>query len=210
MLIRKNADIYPMQRILPLLFFCGLTAFGFAQAEMKPASPVDSLKIRKQASDFFRWYARNWRQVESFKLYTTSTSDTGQRHRINWKTVARYEEFLRSRLPMVGEAFILAERAFFRRADSAFRAEPQEEMPFGFTYDRWVNAQEYPSYVVPFILDPNRKWEILVQDNRGVIHIYYLNPAEGRDQIRVVRERGRWKLASVIEIDETPSTYEKN
>jgi hypothetical protein len=64
--------------------------------------------------------------------------------------------------------------------------------------------------VVPFILDPNRKWEILVQDNRGVIHIYYLNPAEGRDQIRVVRERGRWKLASVIEIDETPSTYEKN
>ena len=199
-----------MQRILPFLFLMLVGLCAVAQDDFKPASRADSAVIRKQTSDFFRWYARNWRQVEAFKLYTTNPTDTGQRYRINWKTVGRYEQFLRTKLPMVGEAFIQAERAFFRRADQAFREEPQEEMPYGFTYDRWVNAQEYPSYVVPFILDPNRKWEIKVFENQAIAYIYYLNPAEGRDQVRLVRERGRWKVGSVIEIDETYTSYEKN
>lgn len=199
-----------MQRTLLLLLWLGIAQVVVAQDNFKPASRVDSIFIRKQASDFFRWYARNWRQVEAFKLYKNNTADTGQRYYIDWKTVVRYEQFLRTKVPMVGEAFIQAERAFFRLADQAFQGEPEEEMPYGFTYDRWVNAQEYPNYVVPFILDPNRKWEIRVQDNRGVIYIYYLNPAEGRDRIRIVRERGRWKIASVIESDETQTTYEKN
>lgn len=199
-----------MYRRILFLAVCWIVTQANAQPNWMRAPKVDSLAIRKQVSDYFRWYAAHWKKVEAIPLYITNSADTGQRHRMDWKAVARYERLLRTQVPMVGEAYIRAERAFFKRADSAFRADPQEEMAFGFTYDRWVNAQEYPSYVVPFILDPNRKWEVLVADNRALVYLYYLNPSEGRDKIQLEKERGRWKIASLIEIDETYGDYEKN
>ena len=187
-----------MKRIISVLILSSFVLKGFSQ---KPGK-TDSIQIRNSIIGFYTWYNKNWEKISSFRLYSGARSNDNPPYKINWKEAERYFGYIRSSVPQLGEAFIANERKFLKECDSAFKADPSEEMPYGFDYDRFTNSQEDPQWLLDE-LKRARSWEITPRNNSASVDVLGSFMEQGKEIETVVmcfemnKEKGKWKIAKI-------------
>lgn len=158
----------------------------------------------KKSLAFYQFYERNEKVFYSFQLYSSvNKNQSGPPYKIDWQQVNKYFTFLRTKAAVhVGENFIANEKSFFLACDSNFKAYPDEEMPFGFDYDRIVGGQEEPKYVIAFNFAKGGKWSVDIKNDTAKV-TYKLNyqfdknaaPQLIISTTELIKEKGRWKVA---------------
>ncbi len=62
--------------------------------------------------------------------------------------MSKYQDFIRTSAPQLGEEFIKNQKHFFEQCDSAFKVDVKDEIPYGFDWDWYTNSQEDPQYLL--------------------------------------------------------------
>ncbi len=196
-----------MKRITLLFILLAFGINGFSQK----ATKADSMQIRTTITAFYTWYNKNWQKMSNFRLYTGTRSIDNPPYKINWKEAEKYFGYIRTSVPQLGEAFISNERIFLKECDSAFKADPSEEMPYGFDYDRFTNSQEDPQWLLDE-LKKSRLWEITSVNNTANVDVLGSFLEQGKEVETVVmcfemkKEKarlndkvgqGKWKIAKI-------------
>jgi len=151
---------------------------------------------------FYNWYNKNWKKIDAFHIYTGIKAKDQPPYKINWKEAERYFTFIRSTVPQLGEEFINNERIFFKQCDSAFKAEPDETMPYGFDYDRFTNSQEEPQWLIEE-LKKAKQWAIGGNGyitNVDILSSYNDNGKETETVVMCLvmkKEKNKWKIAKI-------------
>ena len=132
-----------------------------AIVEADPAT--DSADIRKTITDFYNWYAKeeNFKKFQAYDLYVSIKKKNMPPYKIDWDAVEKYQQFIRSSVPQLGEEFLRNQTYFFRQCDSAFKKDLQDELPYGFDYDWYTNSQDDAMYLVDEI-NKNKPWPISI------------------------------------------------
>jgi hypothetical protein len=160
--------------------------------------------IKKIFFDFLKYYRDNETKFYSFRLYKGTGKENGPPYHIDWKEVEKYFSWLRKSVPYVGETYIKNERKDFKFYDSCFKADPQEEMPMGFDYDRWTASQEAVEYMIEWYSSPKNKYEVIIKGNKARLRIggELWEGEEEKDRgwsvVDFVKEKGKWKMAANI------------
>jgi hypothetical protein len=171
--------------------------------------------IKKVFTDFLKFYEGNEKAFNSFRLYKGTGEENGPPYKIQWKEAERYFTYLRTKVPFVGEAYISSERKDFKFYDSCYKADPQEEMPVGFDYDRWGGGQESIEYMIKWYTDPANIYQVKITGNKATLRIGAVlwegSTEENRSWsiVPFVKEKGKWKMAANIspeDYEETPAT----
>jgi len=137
-------------------------------------------------------------------LYKGVGENNDPPYKIQWKEVDRYFAWLKTSVPYVGEEYIKNERLHFKYSDSCFKADPAEEIPMGFDYDRWAGGQEDISYTMKWYTDPDNKYEVIIKGNKATLRIggAIWPGAEEKDrgwsEVPFVKEKGKWKMADNV------------
>jgi hypothetical protein len=180
-----------------------------AQGQLTPEQQT----IKKAFFGFLKFYQKNEVKFNSFHLYKGVGKENNPPYHIQWKEVDRYFAWLRSTVPYVGEAYIKAERRSFQFSDSCFKADPQDELPAGFDYDRWAGGQESIQYTIKWYTAPKNEYTVTINGDKAALLIgaELWKGAETKDRIwrRVpfVKEKGKWKMADnigAVEEEDTP------
>ncbi len=185
------------QGIFLVLLMCTLS--GQAQNSKLTATEQS---VKKVVTDFYKWYAGNWKKMDSFKLYKSKKTKDAPPYVIDWKAAEKYFSFIRSKVPQLGETFISNQKLFFKQCQSDFDANPGEEIASGFDYDRFVGGQEDPALIIKeTILAENNGWNVVIKGNKATVFIFdNHNGAEGnKGKVEMVKEKGSWKIAKAIE-----------
>lgn len=181
--------------ILVCFLVCRISA-GVMHAQLNP----EQAAIRKVFFDFLSFYKRNETTFNSFHLYKGTGTEEGPPYRVQWKEAEKYFSYLRTRVPYVGEAYIAAERKHFQFSDSCFRADPEEELPAGFDYDRWAGGQESIEYTLPYYTSKSNIYKVTIRGNQAELRIG--SPLNGGMMswalVPFVKEKGRWKMADNV------------
>ena len=162
------------------------------------------LAIRKVFFDFLGFYKKNEAKFNSFKLYKGTGKENGPPYKVQWKEAEKYFTYLRSSVPYVGEAYIKNEKEHFKFADSCFKADPQDELPAGFDFDRWAGGQESIEYTYKWYTSSKNKYRVTITGNTAVLKIggeLYAGAAEkdrSWSNVPFVKEKGKWKMADNI------------
>lgn len=188
-----------------ILLWCSSSSFSQLSAEQKA--------VKKTFTDFLQFYLQNVKTFNSFELYKGTGKEDAPPYHIQWKEVERYFAFLRTRVPYISEAYIRSERNDFKFYDSCYKANPEEEIPVGFDFDRWAGGQEEASYLVKWYTDPKNKYEVKITGNKAILRIGSVlwdgATEENRSwsYVLMIKEKGRWKMASNIspEMEDTGS-----
>jgi hypothetical protein len=194
-----------MKIIFLILFPVGLHFAGHTQMESEKET------IRNLFFDFLKFYRDHEEKFHSFRLYKGSGRENGPPYRIDWKETNRYFAWLRQSVPFVGEEYIRNERKDFLFYDSCFRANPEEEMPMGFDYDRWLGGQESIEYMLPWYTSPKNKYEVVITGKKARLRIggELWEGAEEKERgwvvVLFVKEKGKWKMAANV----SPDDYEE-
>ena len=193
-----------MKTFISFISFLILSLNGNAQFSKEQES------IKKTFFDFLRFYQKNEVRFNSFRLYKGTGAENSPPYKIQWKEVERYFSYLRTSVPYVGEAYIKAERAQFQYNDSCFKADPAEEMPVGFDYDRWAGGQESIDYTIKWYTSPDNKYEVIINGDKALLRIgsELWEGATEKDRswstVPFVKEKGKWKMADNIYPEEAP------
>ena len=105
-------------------------------------------------------------------------------------------------MPQLGEEFISNERKFFKQCDSAFKAEPKDEIPYGFDYDRFTNSQEEPGWFIDE-LKKAKQWTIIITGTTATVDILGSYLDNGKELETVImclalkKEKSRWKIVKI-------------
>ncbi|MGF2411728.1 hypothetical protein [Ferruginibacter sp.] len=183
-----------------ILFFLCLVLFATTQAQLS----AEQKTIRKVFFDFLSFYQKNEKKFNSFQLYKGIGKENNPPFKMQWKEADRYFAYLRSSVPYVGEAYINAEKAHFKYADSCFKADPQEEIAAGFDYDRWAGGQESIQYTKKWYSSAKNKYIVTIIGNKAELKIgcELWEGAEVKDRswniVPFVKEKGKWKMADNI------------
>lgn len=160
--------------------------------------------IQQTFFSFLKFYKANEKKFNSFVLYKGTGKESGPPYKIQWKEAEKYFTYLRTAVPYVGEAYINAERNHFKYADSCFKADPQEEMPVGFDFDRWAGGQEDISYTIKWYTSPKNKYIVTITGNTATLKIGSPldNGAAEKDRswsiVPFTKEKGKWVMADNI------------
>lgn len=192
-----------MKKITLFLFLAMLTTGIQAQLNKEQET------IRQTFFRFLAYYEKNSARF-NFRLWRGTGPDNAPPYRVDWKEAERYFAFLRRNVPMVGEAYIRAERAHFKFSDSCFRTDPEEEMPVGFDYDRWAGGQESIEYTRPWYTSSKNVYQVTITGNKAILRIGSAleegQPESDRNWsfVPFVKEKGIWKMADNVypEFDE--------
>ena len=163
--------------------------------------------IKKTFFNFLKFYKNNEKTFSSFEFYNGQGKEMNPPYRINWKVADKYFTYLRSKVPYVGEAYILAERNHFKYADSCFKANPEDEIATGFDYDRWSNSQETIGYTIKFHTSPKNKYLVSITGNTALLKIgspLDKGAAEtdrSWNYVPFAKEKGKWVMAGNIYSD---------
>jgi hypothetical protein len=179
------------------LFLFALPAF--------PQLNAEQAGIKKVFFDFLAFYRGHEAKFNSFHLYKGKGKDNNPPYHIQWNEVEKYFAYLRSSVPYVGEAYINAERAHFKFSDSCFKADPQDELPAGFDYDRWAGGQESIAYTYKWYTSAKNKYTVTITGNTAVLKIgSELLDGSNNEKDRswsfvpFVKEKGKWKMADNV------------
>lgn len=176
-----------------------------AQAQLTPEQQT----IKKTFFDFLKFYQKNEAKFNSFRLYKGTGKENNPPFKMQWKEVDRYFAYLRSSVPFVGEAYIKAEKNHFLFSDSCFKADPEDELPAGFDYDRWAGGQESIQYTIKWYTSAKNKYEVIISGNTAILKIgaelWQGANTEDRNWSTVpfIKEKGKWKMAdNIYPVDE--------
>lgn len=160
--------------------------------------------IRQTFFSFLKFYQKNEKAFNTFKLYIGKGKDNAPPYHVQWNEVEKYFAYLRKSVPYVGEAYIDAEREHFRYSDSCFNADPLEEMPAGFDYDRWAGGQEDIDYTIGWYTSPKNKYKVTITGDKAELRIggELWKGATEKDRswsvIPFTKEKGKWKMADNV------------
>ena len=149
------------------------------------------------------------KKFNAFVLYKGKGKDNSPPYHIQWKEAEKYFSYLRSSVPYVGEAYIRAERDHFKYYDSCFKADPAEEMPVGFDFDRWAGGQEDIAYTLKWYTSPKNKYSVTITGNTALLKIggELWEGATEKDRswniVPFTKEKGKWVMADNIYPAET-------
>jgi len=165
----------------------------------------DSTEIRKVITDFYNWYNTNYAKFQEYNLYGGIKKKDMPPYKINWDEVEKYQDFIRTSVPQLGEKFLSNQKKFFQQCDSAFKVDTQDELPYGFDYDWYTNSQEDPSYLLDGI-NKSPKWMINVKGEEASVEI----GAPGHKDylagslllyVGMKKENGKWTIAKISGIE---------
>ena len=165
-------------------------------------SKSDSIQIRTTVLSFYDWYEKNHPRLNSFELYKGVNSPDEPPYKINQNEVSRYFAFIRSSVPWLGEEFINNQKKFFSVCDSAFKADPEGEIPYGFDYDWYTNSQEDAGWLVDE-LKKSKQWVMNVNgvDARVDVLGYFMDDGKPLETVimcyAMKKEKGKWKIARI-------------
>jgi hypothetical protein len=134
---------------------------------------------------------------------------------MQWKEVDKYFAYLRTSVPYVGEAYIKAEKNHFLFNDSCFKADPEEELPAGFDYDRWAGGQDHIQYTIKWYTSAKNIYKVIITGNKAVLRIgaelWEGLSEENRNWsfVPFVKEKGKWKMADNVYSEELLDEEEK-
>lgn len=173
-----------------------------ATVEADPAT--DSADIRKTITDFYNWYAKeeNFKKFQAYDLYVSIKKKNMPPYKIDWDAVEKYQQFIRSSVPQLGEEFLRNQKYFFRQCDSAFKKDLQDELPYGFDYDWYTNSQDDAIYLVDEI-NKNKPWPISINGDTAFVEIKGEFDDNGKKTASTVlslymkKEGGQWKIAKI-------------
>lgn len=173
-----------------------------AIVEADPAA--DSAGIRKTITDFYNWYAKeeNFKKFQAYDLYVSIKKKNMPPYKIDWDAVEKYQQFIRSTVPQLGEEFLRNQKYFFRQCDSAFKKDLQDELPYGFDYDWYTNSQDDAIYLVDEI-NKNKPWPISINGDTAFVEIKGDFDDNGKKTASTVlslymkKEGGQWKIAKI-------------
>ncbi len=162
---------------------------------------ADSTDIRKVITDFYNWYNSNFTKMMAFKLYSGIKKADEPPYKINWDEVEKYQAFIKDSVLWLGTEFLANQKKMFEQCDSAFKADTQDEIPFGFDYDWYTNSQEDPSYLLDGI-KASHKWMLNVKGEEATVEIGVpedKNYAYGTLLLFVAlkKENGQWKITKI-------------
>jgi len=162
-----------------------------------PAQNSDEAAVKKTISDFYTWYTKNSGKLDAFRIMKGRGANDGPPFRIDWQAANKYFAFIRTSVPWLGEQFIRNETTYFKVAEKAFKANPDDEIATGFDFDRFTGAQESPEYVVPYLLDEKGTWKYNIKGNTCTLTILPEGSTEPGEASRaqLVKESGKWKIA---------------
>lgn len=170
------------------------------QAAQNPAK--DSAEIRKVIVDFYNWYNKNNGVFQQYNLYSGIKKKETPPYKINWDQVEKYQDFIRSSVPQLGEEFIKNQKYFLRQCDSAFKVDVKDELPYGFDYDWYTDSQEDPQYLLDR-LNGSGIWKITANGNEAQAEVtnYYDDGGKQAKEtvvsITMKKEKGGWKIAKI-------------
>lgn len=200
-----------MKKFIPILaaalFFLACDNKKKSSKESQPGSDIttkvanDSSEIRNVIIDFYTWYAGNYSRMTGYQLYSGIKKQDQPPYKINWPEVERYQAFIRDSIPQLGEDFLVNQKNMFRKCDSAFKVDLQDEIPYGFDYDWFTNNQESASYLLDGI-KASGKWIISVKDNTAAVEI---GAPDDKNYLAgslllfvgLKKENGQWKIAQI-------------
>jgi len=165
----------------------------------------DSTEIRKVITDFYNWYNTNYAKFQEYNLYGGIKKKDMPPYKINWDEVEKYQDFIRTSVPQLGQEFLSNQKKFFQQCDSAFKVDTQDELPYGFDYDWYTNSQEDPSYLLDGI-NKSPKWMINVKGEEASVEI---GAPDHKDYLAgslllivgMKKENGKWTIAKISGIE---------
>lgn len=166
---------------------------------LKQDPALDSVDIRKVITDFYNWYNKNYAKFQNYDLYSSIKKKNAPPYKINWDVVAKYQDFIRTSVPQLGEEFISNQKRFFQQCDSAFKVDVKDDIPYGFDWDWYTNSQEDPQYLLDE-MNKSKQWIIAVKDNDATVNIK--GNSDNRAATTVInltmkKENGQWKIAKI-------------
>lgn len=172
--------------------------------EVATSPAKDSADIRKTIIDFYNWYAKeeNFKKFQAYDLYVSIKKKNMPPYKIDWDAVDKYQQFIRSTVPQLGEEFLRNQKYFFRQCDSAFKKDVQDELPYGFDYDWYTNSQDDAQYLVDEI-NKNKSWPISITGDTAFVEIKGDFDDNGKKTESTVlslymkKESGQWKIAKI-------------
>ena len=165
----------------------------------------DSTEIRTVIMNFYNWYNKNFAKFEEYDLYSGIKKKDMPPYKINWDQVTKYQDFIRTSVPQLGEEFLSNQKKFFQQCDSAFKVDVQDELPYGFDYDWYTNSQEDPSYLLDGI-NKSAKWMINVKGKEASVEI---GAPDHKDYLAgslllyvgMKKDNGKWTIAKISGIE---------
>ena len=161
----------------------------------------DSAAIRTVIIDFYNWYNKEYKKLMGYNLYSSIKKKEMPPYKINWDEVDKLQSFIRSTVPQLGEEFLKNQRIMLQQADSAFKVDVEDEIPYGFDYDWYTSSQEEPSYLLNGI-NKSGKWIITVKGEEASVEI---GAPDDKDYLAgslllyvgMKKENGQWKIARI-------------
>jgi len=154
----------------------------------------DDADIRTTIKDFYTWYAKNYQSLMGFKLYSSTKKNDMPPYKINWDEVKKLQAYIRSSVPQLGEEFLVNQKYFLAEADSAFKVDVKDEIPYGFDYDWYTNTQEDPEYTLTEI-NKSKDWLITINGDKAIVDIK--GETASVLKLAMAKENGVWKIAKI-------------
>ena len=158
----------------------------------------DTADIRSVILEFYNWYNTNYEKFQDYNLYSGLKKKDVPPYKINWEEVKKYQDFIKSSVPNLGEEFLTDQLAFFKQCDSAFKVDVNDEIPYGFDYDWYTNSQEDPQYLLDEINKKENKWQINVNGNIATVKV---NDNQNKDYailtMLLKKENDKWLIVKI-------------
>lgn len=158
----------------------------------------DTADIRSVILEFYNWYNTNYEKFQDYNLYSGLKKKDVPPYKINWEEVKKYQDFIKSSVPNLGEEFLTDQLAFFKQCDSAFKVDVNDEIPYGFDYDWYTNSQEDPQYLLDEINKKENKWQINVNGNIATVKV---NDNQNKDYailtILLKKDNDKWLIVKI-------------
>jgi hypothetical protein len=172
------------------------------QNEVKEDHGKDSTDIRQTILSFYNWYTKNYEQLGKYKLYQGEKPP----YKMDWSEVDKMHKYISDSVPQLGQAFLSNQRKFLQQADSAFKVDVQDEIPYGFDYDWYTNSQEDPQYLLDE-LNKSSNWIYTINGNNAMVDIKNKWMDNGKEtestliRIDMAKENGTWKISNIRGVD---------
>ncbi len=159
----------------------------------------DSVEIRKTVIDFYTWYNGNYARFEHYDLYDGIKKKDAPPYKINWDVVKKYQAFIHDSVPDLGEEFLKNQRILFQKADSAFKVDVEDDVPYYFDFDWYTNTQEDPAFTLED-LKKSTHWTVTVKGDDATVDVKGVdekgtNPPYNVANLLMKKEKGQWKIA---------------
>ena len=160
----------------------------------------DSAEIRNVITGFYNWYNKNYAKFQEYHLYSGIKKKDAPPYKINWDEVEKYQDFIRSSVPQLGEEFIKNQKHFFQQCDSAFKVDGNDDIPYRFDFDWYTNSQEETQYLVDEV-NKSLPWIIRMSGDYASVDVKGEYTNDGKKTTETVitivmkKENGKWKIA---------------